>query len=214
MKVRDVMTTPVLTTTPETSLKQAALTLARDGVSGLPVVDASGAVVGVFSEADVIAKEGEKPRQGGAMRWLFDVGDPWREDRFAARTVGDAMTAPAKTIAPDRPVAEAATRMIEEGVNRLPVVEDDRLVGIVSRADLVRAFVRSDEEIRQEIETEVVRKALWLDPSDLRVTVADGYVTLEGLVSSTADTELLPTFTRRVPGVVAVEAKLAARVED
>ena len=79
------------------------------------------------------------------------------------------MSAPALTIGPNRPVTEAANTMIEEGVNRLPVVDDDGvLIGIVTRADLVRAFVRSDEEVAREIREEVIRRTLWLEPDRSR----------------------------------------------
>jgi CBS domain-containing protein len=211
MNVRDVMTEGVLTTTPDTSLRDAALVLAREGISGMPVIDASGAVVGVFSEADVIAKEGTEPPRRHLLGWLVEPGDSWLEDRLAASTVGEAMSAPAVTIGPDRPVSEAAMRMLDEGVNRLPVVEDGTLLGLVSRADLVRAFVRTDEEIRREIEQEAVRRALWLDPADVQVDVTDGKVKLRGSVSSQTDAELLLTFVRRVPGVVDVTSEVAAR---
>src|SRR5262245_55134716 len=147
MRVRDVMTTQVLTTTPGTSLRDAALVLATRGISGLPVVDDNGAVVGVFSEADVIAKEGIEPQKGGILRWLLEPADPWIEERLGATTVGEAMSAPPVTIGPDSSIARAATTMLEEGVNRLPVVERGELLGVVSRADLVRAFVRADDEI-------------------------------------------------------------------
>ena len=208
MKIRDVMSTSVMTTTPETPLKEAALHLAREGISGLPVVDADGVVVGVLSEADVIAKEGNEHKAGGFLAWFLDPGDPWMDERMAARTVADAMSAPAITITPDRPVAEAATTMIEDGVNRLPVVEDGKLAGIVTRADLVRAFVRTDDEVRHEIEEDVIRRILWLDRDSLRVTVKDGLVTLDGTVPTKSDLELVPSLARRVPGVVDVESKL------
>jgi CBS domain-containing protein len=211
MRVQDVMTKTVLSTTPGTPLRDAALTLAREGISGMPVVDGDGALVGVFSEADVIAKEGVEPARRGVLGWLVEPADTWLEDRLAATTVGDAMSSPPVTIAPDRPVSEAAMLMLDEGVNRLPVVEDGALVGLVSRADLVRAFVRTDAEIRAEIQQEAIRKALWLDPNDVRVTVDGGHVKLAGSVASDSDAELLLTFTRRVPGVVAVTSEVTAR---
>jgi CBS domain-containing protein len=211
MKVRDVMTTSVLTTTPETALRDAALTLAREGISGMPVVDGSGSVVGVFSEADVIAKEGKEPPRKGILGWLVEPADTWLEDRLAATTVAEAMSAPPVTIGPDRPVSEAAMLMLDEGVNRLPVVDGGALLGLVSRADLVRAFVRTDSEIQGEIEQEAIRRALWLDPANVRVTVESGHVKLSGSVSTETDAELLLTFVRRVPGVVDVTSDVTVR---
>jgi signal-transduction protein with cAMP-binding, CBS, and nucleotidyltransferase domain len=125
--------------------------------------------------------------------------------------VAEAMSAPPVTIGPDRPVSEAAMLMLDEGVNRLPVVDGGALLGLVSRADLVRAFVRTDSEIQGEIEQEAIRRALWLDPANVRVTVESGHVKLSGSVSTETDAELLLTFVRRVPGVVDVTSDVTVR---
>ena len=102
--------------------------------------------------------------------------------------------------------------MIEEGVNRLPVVDDEeRLIGIVTRADLVRAFVRSDDEVEQEIREDVIRRTLWIEPDTIQVEVEGGEVRLSGEVETKGDAELIPTFVQRVPGVVAVLSKLRWR---
>jgi len=212
MKVVELMTRDVVTVTPETSLKDAASLLSTRKISGLPVVDASGTVVGILSEADILAKvSGERPR-GGLLGWLLEA-DVALDDKIRARTVGEAMTAPAITIAPNRPVHEAAARMVAESVNRLPVVEDGKLVGIVTRADLVRAFTRTDAEIAREIETEILRRTLWLEPGAVTVAVTDGAVRLDGEVETETDAELLPVFVARVPGVVSVEATLTSRTQ-
>lgn len=209
MKIRSVMSTAVVTVTPETTLKDAAVKLARFGISGFPVVNDAAEVLGIFSEADILAKEAGGAPRAGMLSWLLDVDAPMRA-KLDARTVGDAMTAPAITIGPERTVREAAARMLSEGVNRLPVVENGALVGIVSRADLVRAFARSDEEIRREIEADVVRQTLWLDPESVAVDVTEGVATLSGELESEADVELLREFVRRVPGVVSVRSRLRA----
>ena len=212
MKIRSVMATAVVTVTPETTLKDAAAKLVRFGISGMPVIDDAKHVLGVLSEADILAKEaGAAPREG-MLTWLLDGGGISRA-RLEARTVEEAMTAPALTIGPERTVREAAARMLDDGINRLPVVENGLLVGIVTRADLVRAFARSDEEIRREIEAEVVRQTLWLDPSSFTVDVRDGIVTLAGVLDSEADIELLREFVRRVPGVVSVRSELRTHDE-
>jgi len=206
MKVKDVMTTDVLTVEPETSLKQVAAILAVRRISGLPVVDAAGMVVGVISEADILFKEvGEKGPQG-VIAWLLEPGG---DAKLEARTAGEAMTAPARTIAPDRPLAEAAKRMLEEAVNRFPVVDESgTLAGIVTRADLVRAFVRSDESIANEIREDVILKTLWIEPDALDISVEAGAVRIGGHVESKTDAELIEEFARRVPGTVSVESHL------
>jgi CBS domain-containing protein len=212
MKVQEVMTTDVTTTKPDVLLKDAALELVRRRISGMPVVDDAFRVVGVVSETDILAKEGDEQKTGGFLHWLVDPGDPWISARFDAVTVGDSMSAPARTIAPDRHIAEAATIMLDEDVNRLPVVDEDgKLIGLVSRGDLVRAFARSDDEIRAEIEEDVIRRVMWLSPSLVNVTVTNGVVRLDGEVASEADANLLPAFARKVPGVVEVSSSLTYR---
>lgn len=211
MKVKDVMTREVVSVGPETPLKEAARLLGAKGISGLVVMDGD-AVVGVLSEADILVKEGgERVTHTGVLGWLFETGASELETKLAARTVGEAMTSPALTIGPDRPVHEAAARMIEDGVNRLPVVEDGKLVGIVSRADLVRAFTRTDAEIEEEIRTEIVKRTMWIAPEAVTVSVEGGTVTLEGQVETATDAELLPVFVERVPGVVEVRSALSYR---
>jgi CBS domain-containing protein len=210
MKIRDLMTRDVLTVAPETSLKEAAALLTRMRISGAPVVNETGAVVGVLSEADFLFKASGEAPSGGFLGGLFD-SDVAPELKIRAVTVGEAMSSPAITIEPDRPVHEAATRMIRESVNRLPVVEGDELVGIVTRTDVVRAFTRTDAEIAEEINTEILRKTLWLERGAVTVTVVDGVARLSGEVETEADAELLPLFVERVPGVVSVRAELRSR---
>jgi len=207
MKVEDVMTRQVRTVTPDTPLKEVARIMAEAGISGLPVVK-DRKVVGVVSEADILVKERGEARHRRLLDLLLrETADV--EAKLEARTAGEAMTSPAVTIGPTRPVAEAAARMIEQGVNRLPVVDDDGgLVGIVTRADLVRAFVRSDREIEREIVEDVILRALWIPPERVVVSVKGGEVTLGGQVESQAEAQLLEEFVQRVPGVISVRSEL------
>jgi len=210
MRIKDLMTTTVLTVQPGTELKDAAALLAEHRVSGLPVVDDEGHVLGVLSEGDILYKEAGTQDKPGFLERLLTAPPPVAFDlKLAAKTVGQAMSAPALTIGPRRPVTEAATIMIEEGVNRLPVIDDeDRLIGIITRADLVRAFVRSDAEIEREIRDDVIRRTLWLEPDMIQIEVTGGEVRLAGEVETKTDAELIPTFVQRVPGVVSVLSKL------
>jgi CBS domain-containing protein len=208
MKVGDVMTGEVVTVPPGASLKEAARLLVEHRISGLPVVDNQNHVLGVVSEADVLPKEVAGLPLRGPLAWLTGQLEVDRS-KLEAHLVGEAMTAPALTIEANRPVGVAAKLMVEKGVNRLPVVEDSKLVGIVTRADLVRAFVRSDAEIAQEIRDDVVVRGVWLDKHSVQVEVEDGEVTLAGTLDTRADAAVLEALVRRVPGVVGVHSKLA-----
>ncbi len=127
--------------------------------------------------------------------------------------MGDAISSPAVTIGPEQTVAEAARVMVGKQVNRLPVVEGGRLAGIVTRADLVRAFVRSDDELEQEIREDAER-TLWIDPERLDISVENGVVTLAGELEQRADAELLEKHVAAVPGVVAVRADLSWKLKE
>jgi CBS domain-containing protein len=214
MKVKDLMTSPVLTVGLDTPLKEVAELLSDRRISGLPVVNESGRVVGVISEGDILYKErGVARERRGLLGLLLEGSAVEAQEKLRARTAGEAMTAPAVTVRPSLSVAEAAALMLDEHVKRLPVVDEhDSLVGIVTRADLVRAFVRSDAEIAQEIREDVVLRSLWIAPERVTVTVEDGEVTLLGQVETQAEAELLPQFAQRVPGVVSVLSRLTWEV--
>jgi CBS domain-containing protein len=210
MKVCDLMTSEVVTVTPISSLRDAAALLAEKGISGVPVVNAANEIVGVLSEADIVVKARGEVGRNRLLGWLLE-SDFGLEDKIRAETVSDAMTAPPVTITPKRPVHEAARLMVAENVNRLPVVEDGKLVGIVTRADIVRAFTRSDAELADEIRGDILRRTFWLEPGRVSVSVVDGHVTVQGTVETEADEALLPHFIARVPGVISVDADLSSR---
>jgi CBS domain-containing protein len=141
MNVRDVMTSDVVTVLPGQSLKEVARLLAERGISGVPVEDGTGSVLGVISEGDLLIREnGTHPRRGGPLAWFLDPLDVVDRLKLGERVAGEAMSSPPLTIGADRSVRAAAALMLAEGVNRLPVIEAGKLVGIVTRADLVRAF--------------------------------------------------------------------------
>ena len=206
MRVRDVMTQDVATVAPDTDLRDLAALLVEKRISGVPVVE-GGRVVGVVSERDILFKE--RPSEGlsrGVLAWLMDEGDLTL--KIDARTAGEAMTSPPLTIAPSRGVADAAATMLDESVSRLPVVDHGRLVGIVTRHDLVRAFARSDEQIRREIDTDPLVRSYWRRPSDYHIAVENGAVTLSGKVGSKEQAKLIEAFVDRVPGVVGITSRL------
>ena len=213
MKVEDVMTREVLTVTPGTSLKEAARLLAKYEISGLPVVDNQDRLLGIVSEADVLPKEAGGAQPRSTLAWLAGFDVEVERSKLEARLVGEAMTAPAVTIEAHRPVSLAAKLMIERGVNRLPVVAAGELVGIVTRADLVRAFIRSDAEIADEICDDVVRR-LRLERKLVQVEVDDGDVTLAGTVDTRVDAQSLVAQVTKVPGVVGVHSQLRWTDDD
>ncbi|HEU4450661.1 MAG TPA: CBS domain-containing protein [Gaiellaceae bacterium] len=214
MKVKDVMTTTVATAGPDTTLKQAAEVMVDRGVSGLPVVDEEGGVLGVVSEADIIVKAASRPERAGALGRLF-APEAADERHLAATTAGEAMTAPAVTIDAEQSVAEAARVMVEREVNRLPVLAGGKLAGIVSRGDLVRSFVRPDAAIREELRGDVIWRKLLRSPDDVEIAVAGGRVTIAGRTETRTAAELVEAFAWRVPGVVSVDCSgLAWEIDD
>lgn len=203
MNVKEVMTRDVITVPPTASLKAAASLLVEHRISGLPVVE-NDRVVGVFSERDLLFKEQGRPERSPWLSWLLDPMAVSDRPKLDARYVGAAMTAPAITIDASASVATAARRMLESGVSRLPVLKGDRLVGLVTRADLVRAFARDDEEIAREIRDQVVRRSMWLEDDAVQVDVRNGVVTLHGRVKTASDARLIEKLVELVPGVVSV----------
>ena len=215
MKIEELMTRDVATVGRETPLKDVASMLAERRISGLPVVGDQRNVLGVVSEADILVKElGPEPRHGGLLGWLLEGGRA-DEGKLAARTAGEAMSSPAITIRAEKQVSEAARLMMENGIKRLPIVDaDGRLVGIVTRSDLVRAFARTDAEIEREIREEIVTRTLWIDDKKVDIRVEQGDVTLSGQLERRSDAELLPQFVERVPGVVSVTSTLTWDWDD
>ncbi len=215
--VRDVMTRAVLAVRPETTLKEVARLLVEHRISGLPVVDDEDRVVGVISEADLLVKEQDPGVfEPSPLDRIFGTSEELRELRAKAeaRTAGEAMTSPAITIEASRSLHQAAGVMIERRVNRLPVVEDGRLVGIVTRADIVRAFVRSDDQLEQSIRQDVLLRTLWIDPDQFEVEVSDGVATIRGAVDRRSTAGMIVRSVENVPGIVAVNAEIAWNVDD
>jgi CBS domain-containing protein len=205
MRVDKIMTRDVVSVRPDTPLKEVARLLVEQRISGVPVCDPAGRVLGVVSEADILVKEeGVSVHPRGMLGWLLT--DQEESAKALARTAGEAMTSPAVTISTGRPVSEAARTMVERNVNRLPVAEGDRLVGIITRADLVKAFTRSDSAIAEEISNDVLLRTLWIDPAPIEITVENGLVTIGGRVATRSEAELIGAYVSRVPGVVDVDA--------
>jgi CBS domain-containing protein len=213
-RVQEVMTTNVATVGEDAPFKQIVRALAERRISALPVLDAAGRVVGVVSEADLLHKE-EFPERPDD-RWRIEH----RRRRIArAKAVGDTaaelMTAPAVTVEPEATVAEAATLLERHGIKRLPVVDDaGRLVGIASRADLLKVFLRSDQNIRREVLEDVLLHTMWVDPDAFTVEVHDGVVTLAGPLEFASLIPIAVRLVHGVDGVVDVVDRLRFEVDD
>lgn len=202
MKISELMTGDVLTIGPGASLKEAARRMLEAGISGLPVTDDDGNLVGMITEADFVTGEAERrpERRAGLLR--FFVGE--HEVATRERSVGDVMTRTVVVVDPTADHAEAARLMQRERVKRLPVVDHGRLVGLVSRSDMLRAFVRPDAEIIDEIRQHVMRQVLWIDPDKVTVDCVDGNVVLRGKLETRSDAGLVVELTKRLDGVASV----------
>lgn len=217
LRIADVMTKPVFTVRRDTPLKDVARMLIDHGVSGVPVVDDDGSIAGVVSEADFLVKEqgAGEIRHRRLARLIGETQETRHQmEVVGARTAGEAMTTPAVTIEATRPIREAAAVMTGQRVNRLPVIEQGRLVGIVTRADLVRAYIRSDEELLATIRDEVLLRILWLDPSGFKVTVVNGEATIAGHAERRSTAEIIEETVRMVPGIVTVNADVRWSMDD
>ena len=207
--VRDVMSTQVVTVERDATFKDMAARLRQHRVSAFPVVDEDHKVIGVVSEADLLTKEalvtGEHLRPGPGGGLLHRKATA----KAAALTAGDLMTAPPVTIGPDELVTSAANLMFTCKVKRLPVVDaDGRLVGIVSRADVLTVYARPDQEIKHEITEKVILNRFLVDPGRFTVTVKNGVVTLEGQPETADSGHGIIAETWHVEGVVAVRDRL------
>jgi len=204
--VRDIMTTNVVTVRAGASYKEIAMRLRENRVSAFPVLDEDGTVIGVVSEADLLLKEvlslSEDDALEGARPGILRQR---AQEKARAVTAADLMSRPAVTVAPEDSVEHAARLMYARGVKRVPVTDAaGRLVGIVSRADVLSVFGRGDEEIREQIVAEVIGGEFGADPGRFGVTVADGIVTMTGRPESVSLGRDLLARVRHVQGVVAV----------
>lgn len=205
--VKDVMTTHVAAVRKTATFKEMAVQLREQRVSAFPVVDADNKVVGVVSEADMLAKEALDADRTGKAGGILHRRE---KEKAAGITAEDLMTRPAVTVRPDDFVADAARLMYARRVKRLPVVDDEgHLVGIVSRVDVLSVYSRPDADIRHDITDGVVLDTMLTDPARFTVTVKDGIVTLEGVPETAAVGRDIVEATRHVEGVVAVRDRLA-----
>jgi CBS-domain-containing membrane protein len=220
MKAADVMTRGAFTVTAESSVNDAARLMLSHRVSGLPVVDAGGALVGMLTEGDLL-RRAEIGTDRRRPRWLELLLGPGRLARDYVHThagkVGDVMSREVVTIGPGTPLEEVAELMERHRVKRLPVVEKGRILGIVSRANLLAALLEaagearptasSDRDIRKRVLAEIDRQ-LWAPRASIDIAVEDAVVELRGVVTDERERQALRVAAENVPGVKAVRDRL------
>ncbi|MFE4254196.1 CBS domain-containing protein [Streptomyces sp. NPDC056910] len=210
--VSDVMTQTVAAVGRRAPFKEIVQLMQDWQISALPVIEGEGRVVGVVSEADLLPKEELRDNPDTAYLQLRQPVDVAKADAFAA---GDLMSSPAITIRADATLAQASRTMAQEGVKRLPVVDEAGLLaGVVSRADLLKVFLRGDDKIADEIRHDIVSHLFPPPASTLQVEVHDGVATLTGRLHDTAMVPLAARLVRSVEGVVDVRFDLARNTAE
>ncbi|OIK26158.1 CBS domain-containing protein [Streptomyces malaysiense] len=203
--VSEVMTRDVVTVGPDTPFKEITSVLTAHGISAVPVADTRGAPVGLVSEADLLRKQAERSEKYGEHE----------RAKARAETAAGLMTTPVITAHADWPVAQAVRTMDRHRVRRLLVVDEtDRIIGIVSRSDLLRVFLRPDDEIREEIRDDVLKGMLRLGGTEVQVYVHDGVVTLRGAVENRSTAQIAERLAIGVDGVVTVRPLIDYTVDD
>lgn len=213
MNARDIMTMPVVSVKPDTAVEEAARLMVEHRISGLPVVDEGGAIVGIITEGDLLRRTelGTEKRHPGWYDLLFGPGRSAENYvRSRARQVGEIMTPEVFSVTPETSLAEVTALMERRRIKRVPVIDGDRLAGIVSRANLVgalakalageRAVALGDDEIRARILAEIDKQP-WGPRESVTVTVKDGVVELHGSVIDERERAALRVVAENQPGV-------------
>jgi CBS domain-containing protein len=220
LNASDVMTRTILSVRPDATVAYAIRTMLDRRISGLPVIDENGRLVGILTEGDLI-RRGETGTERRRPRWLEILMGPGRLAgeyvRTHGRKVGEVMTRDPVSVTPDTPLKDVVELMERRRIKRLPVLDRDVPVGVLSRADLLRAVLgvlaeeptpaTSDAEIRERILAELA-KAAWVPRDGLAITVQDGVVDLNGVILDEKERAALRVAVENVPGVRAVEDHL------
>jgi CBS domain-containing protein len=213
--VEDVMTTEVVSVGEDAPFKEIVSVLLRTGVSAVPVLDRSGQVRGVVSETDLLAKEADPTALEDAHP--LELHRRRVERRKAGGNVAaDLMTTPPVVTYANTAVADAAKEMRRHHIQRLPVIDvlTGRLIGIVSRSDLLRVYTRPDEDLRRDVLDQVIAKESAMDPTRFAVKVTNGNVVIGGQIELRSLIPLLLHAVRRVEGVVSAESALTYEYDD
>lgn len=205
--VSDVMTREVVRVEPETSFREVIRIIKDNRVHALPVVDAHGTVLGVVAESDLLVRQ--EQTEGRVRR-------PWRRHgraRLAGTTAGEVMTSPAITIDPRQTLGQAARTLHKRHVGRLLVVDGGRLVGIVTRSDLLSIFLRSDDDLLAAIQA-AIAEIVFTPPHIITATVDNGIVVLQGSAQLLSQVNAVGDRVRRVPGIVRLDDKAIPTYDD
>jgi len=214
--VADVMSTPAVAVGPDASFAEVAALLYTAAVRAVPVQDGDGRLLGVVSEADLLVTAERGAPQESGHRWRpRHIRYPGPVGKAGAATAAALMTTPVHSVRADVTVAAAARTMREHRLSWMPVLDDgDRIVGVVSRSDLLTVFLRDDAAIRDEVVEEVLGRTLLVDPARVAVSVAEGVVTLTGELDTRADTVAAVQAVTGLEGVVGVHDRLSHRVDE
>lgn len=204
IRAEHIMTSTVIAVAPDTPLREVANLLLSNEISGLPVVEEDGNVVGMVTEADLIAKEeGTDPL--ARTEPIITVRSKTRRffQAYKGLTAGDAMSSPAITARRETPVRELAASMRKHGIKAIPIVMDGRLKGLVTRRDVLKVFQRSDAELKESVVSKI--KQLGVYEPQVEVDVVEGVVTLSGRISTRSRSALLEEGVRSLDSVIGVD---------
>jgi CBS-domain-containing membrane protein len=215
---REIMSGSVITVSPDTPFQNIVAIMLQHGISGLPVVDQDGRLLGIVTEADLLLKEEAPHAQRPLIPWhgsslrLERVVDRHRKAEGA--TAGMLMTENVVAATEDTTAHDLAHRMLAQDINRIPIVRDGRVVGIVTRADILKVFTRGDRALLESVR-EVLARDLWIDPKDLSISCLNGVITVSGEVDRRTDRDLLIRWVKSIDGVIGVNAdELEFRMDD
>lgn len=212
--VADVMTTHVHVASPQAPFKFLVRLIEENRVSAIPIVDRQGVPIGIVSEADLLVKE-RRHELESADGFLHLSKRRQERAKAEATIASDLMTSPPITVTSDTSLSEAARLMQERNIRRLVVVDSrGRIAGIVSRRDLLQVFLRTDDELRDEITGTLIPALFVSAPEGVGIEVRSNVVTLSGEVDRKSDVEILGRLTRELDGVVEVVNKLRYRWDD
>lgn len=221
MKAVDIMTQPVTSVASDTSVLEAVRIMLQKKISGLPVVDAAGTLIGIVTEGDLLRRV-ETGTQRRRPRWIEFVLGPGRlaEEyvRAGGRTVNDVMTSDVRTATEQTPLEEIVRLMERHGIKRVPILRGKHLLGIVTRANVMRALVTAavnaptastDDAAIHERLVDALKAQPWAPVGNIHIAVRDGIVTLSGVISDERQRSALCVAAGNIPGVKKVEDQLA-----